>query len=157
MGVVTGAKMVQYYGEILKDFQRLELAGMILKKINQVAENSDSLEYFRITEQSLAELNSGANLELVEGWFLMNLMKAMGEEVNLYRDIKGEKLVVDKRYSWDVAQATFCENERGEYGANEIKMLRLMSTADLKVAKKVKTSEEMIPNLLTLIRMAVQA
>lgn len=157
IGVITGAKMVQYYGEILKDFRRLELAGMILKKINQVAENSDSPEYFRLAEQCLAELNRGASLELIEGWFWLNLLRAMGEEVNLYRDVSGEKLAAEKTYNWDTVQMAFVEYERGEYGANEIKMLRLMTTADLKVARKVKIETETVQKLLSLIRIAARA
>ena len=157
MGVVTGAKMVQHYGEILKDFRRLELAGVILKKINQVAENSDSPEYFRLAEQCLAELNRGANLELVEGWFWLNLLRAMGEEVNLYRDVSGEKLAAEKTYNWDAMQMAFSEGEQGEYGANEIKMLRLMAATDLKVVRRVKIEVGMVDKLLSLIRMVARA
>ena len=73
LGVVTGAKMVKHYGEIVKDFSKMELAAMMLKKTNRVAENSDSLEYFKILDQSLAELNVGKDTKLIEAWFLMNL------------------------------------------------------------------------------------
>ena len=34
-GVVTGVKMVKHYGEIVKDFSKMELAAMMLKKINK--------------------------------------------------------------------------------------------------------------------------
>ena len=101
LGIVTGAKLVEYYGEILKDYQRMELAGLILKNINQAAENSDSMEFFSITDQSLKGLNSGWNLKLIEVWFWLHLTRAIGEEINLYRDTNGKKLIENKIYDFD--------------------------------------------------------
>lgn len=155
MGVVTGAKMLEYYGEIVKDFGRMELAGMIFKKIGRLAESSDNSEYFKITEQCLKELNSGMNGEIVEGWFLLNAAKTMGEEMNLYRDVMGNKLVAEERYSWNPSQAAFVVDMRGEYGVDEIKLLRLMSTAELKMIKRVKVEDGMYGKALGLIRIAI--
>ena len=153
-GVVTGAKMMKHYGEIVKDFGKMELAAMMLKKINKTAENSDNAEYFNILDQSLAGLNAGENVELVEAWFLMNLTKAMGEEINLYRDTKGEKLVIDVRYAWDAMEGAFMENKQGEFGADEIKMLRLVLAADLNVVKRVKLNDEMANKIARFARVA---
>lgn len=153
-GVVTGAKMMKHYGEIVKDFGKMELVAMMLKKINKTAENSDNAEYFNILDQSLAGLNAGENVELVEAWFLMNLTKAMGEEINLYRDTKGEKLVIDVRYVWDAMEGVFMENKQGEFGADEIKMLRLVLAADLNVVKRVKLNDEMANKIARFARVA---
>lgn len=153
-GVVTGAKMMKHYGEIVKDFGKMELAAMMLKKINKTAENSDNAEYFNILDQSLAGLNAGENMELVEAWFLMNLTKAMGEEINLYRDTKGEKLVIDVRYAWDAMEGAFMENKQGEFGADEIKMSRLVLAADLNVVKRVKLNDEMANKIARFARVA---
>lgn len=151
-GIVTSAKLIKYYGEILKDYQRMELAGLILKKISQAAESSDSVEYFYITDQGLKGLNEGWNLNLIEAWFWLHLTQAMGEDVNLHRDINGKKLVVDQRYDFDSNMMAFCENEYGEYGADEIKMLRFMATAELRLAKKLKIDNEMIEKALGFAR-----
>ena len=153
-GVVTGAKMMKHYGEIVKDFGKMELAAMMLKKINKTVENSDNAEYFNILDQSLAGLNAGENVELVEAWFLMNLTKAMGEEINLYRDTKGEKLVIDVRYAWDAMEGAFMENKQGEFGADEIKMSRLVLAADLNVVKRVKLNDEMANKIARFARVA---
>lgn len=156
MGVVTGVKMVKYYDEIIKDFARMELMGSILKKVGKAAEGADNPEYFKIVEQCMISLNDCVNIALVEGWFLLNLAKAMGEEVNLYRDVKGDKLVADSRYNWDAVNEAFAQDDVGEYGADEIKMLRLMMTTDLKTIRKVKVPVEMYGKLLDLVRMTVR-
>lgn len=154
MGVVTGAKMLRYCGEIIKDFSKMETLGMILKKAGRVADSSDNPEYYKIVEECMDGLNDGFDAMLVEEWFLLNIARAMGEEINLYRDINGEKLVENRRYNWDMASEAFVGAKNGEYGANEIKMLRLLMTTDLKTVRKVKNSTEMHRVLLDLVRVA---
>lgn len=151
MATVTSAKMLAYYGNILTDFNRMELAAMILKKISVAAESSDAPEYFKITDSCLKGLNVGLDLRLVESWFLMNLLKTLGEEVNLYRDVEGEKLVAGERYSYLAMENAFCKNPEGEYGENEIKVLRLMLVAELMVVARVKNIEE---SLVAILRFA---
>lgn len=147
-GVLTGAKMMRYYDEIIKDFGRMELGGTILKKVSLVADSSDNPEYFRIVDESLRGLNGGGDLRLIEAWFLINLVKAMGEEVNLYRDAEGLKLEAEKKYSWNEFEKVFYEDEGGKYGVDEIKMLRLMLTNDFTIVKRVKVGDEMIGLIL---------
>ncbi len=154
LGVLTGAKMVRCYNEIIKDFSRMELAAMILKKTSLAADSSDNPEYFRVVDESLRGLNNGGNLELIEAWFLINLVRAMGEEINLYRDVNGKKLEEEKRYSWDDFEAAFYENEKGEYGVNEIKVLRLILTNDLNIIRRVKMESDWV-NLSLRIAKAV--
>ena len=153
--VVTGAKMIKHYGEIVKDFDKMELAAMILKKVSRVAESSDNLEYFRIVDQSLATLNQNVDLDLVRAWFLLNLKKSMGEEINLYRDINGEKLSADRKYSWDNMEMVFIEDANGEYGADEIKLLRLIVSNELAVVQRVKLNNGMMMPVLRLAQLVV--
>lgn len=153
-GVITSVKMQKYYGNIIKNFTKMELAAMMLKKISRTAENSDSSEYFEIIDQSLASLDMGDDDELTESWFLMRLGKAAGEEINLYRDADGEKLNPELRYFWNTGENSFVLHDSGEFGANEIKMLRLLLTTDLNVAKRVKTTPEMLQKIVCFTKMA---
>lgn len=155
MGIVTGAKMISYYGEILKDFQKMELAGMVLKRTSRVAESSDSPEYFKIVKMCLECLNDNVDIALIESWFLLNLYLAGGEEVNLYRDVKGEKLSAEVRYNWDMTNEAFSEKENGDYGSDEIKLLRLMCATDLKTMRRVKVHNAIYEKILDLVRAAV--
>lgn len=153
-GVITGAKMKKYYSNIIKDFTKMELAALILKKVSKLAENSDNPEFFKIVDQSLAGLDGNNDLGIVESWALLNLAKATGEEVNLHRDVNGEKLKAELRYTWDGMEGAFVINEQGDFGADEIKMLRLMLAVDLKVIQRVKVSDKTVRQVLGLARMA---
>ncbi|MBQ6486851.1 DNA repair protein RecO [Candidatus Saccharibacteria bacterium] len=151
-GTITSAKMLRFYENLLKDYNRMELASMILKKISLAAEHSDSPKFFEITDESLKALNDGVSPALVEAWFLINLTKETGEDINLYRDAKGEKLSPDENYVWDVSESAFCKKENGEFGVDEIKMLRLMMTNKLEIAARVKDYDKITPLLLKFAR-----
>lgn len=153
-GVITSAKMQKYYGNIIKNFTKMELAAMMLKKISRVAENSDNSEYFEIIDQSLASLDMGDDDELTESWFLMRLGKAAGEEINLYRDADGEKLNPELRYFWNIGENSFVLHDNGDFGVNEIKMLRLLLTTDLNVVKRVKITPEMLQKIVGFTKIA---
>ena len=129
---------------------------MILKKISQVADSSNDIKYFEIVDQCMKGLDEGVDNDMVEAWFWLNLVKTMGEEVNLYRDCKGEKLEASKSYNWDVSQSAFYENEHGEYGADEIKVMRIMTTNELNVVKRVKTNENFMRKILDFVKIATR-
>ena len=156
LGVVTSARMVQSYRGILKDYERMELAGMILKKVSAVAEHTDSPEWFGLTRQALEGLDEGMEVMVVEAWFYLNLLRASGEEVNLYRDGDGKKLTIEKRYDWDAMEAAFVQREGGMYGADEIKVLRLMSSGvELKMMQRVRVERDLWERVLGLARVMV--
>ncbi len=154
LATVTGARMVKYYGAILADYNRMELASMMLRKINTVAEGTNAAEYFEIARECLDGLNSGMSLALVESWFLFNLLKVSGEEVNLYRDGLGDKLREDAKYYYDANEMAFMPKMGGEFGVDEIKLMRLMVSAKLQIVSKVKNVDEMAPGILRLARVA---
>ena len=156
LAVVTGAKMVKYYGGIIKDFRRMELMGMIFKRVNKLADSSDSEEYFNIAKQSLAGLNDGFDVRLVEIWALMNLMRAAGEDINLQRDDKGDKLLVEQKYDWSVSDNCFIANENGKYDGDDIKLLRLILSVDLPVVNRVKGVVGMLDKIFGLANIIVQ-
>ena len=154
MGVVTSAKMVRHYGGLLKDYNTMELVGVILKQINRAADSVDNAEYFKIAEQCLAALENGMSCEVVEAWFMLNLGRAMGEQMNLHRDVNGDKLLAEGRYVWDAIENAFRAQEMGEIGANEIKLMRLILTTDLGTVGRVKYDDEMVRRVHGLCKMS---
>ncbi len=154
MATVTSAKMREYYGNILTDFNRMELAAMVLKKISLAAESSETPEYFEIVDACLKGINSGMDMRLVESWFLMNLAKVSGEEINLYRDNNGEKLAIEKKYNFVASENALVPALNGMFGADEIKIMRLMLVSKLAVVDRVKNIEKSLPEILRFARIA---
>lgn len=154
-GVVTGVKVKKHYNTIIKDLGKMELAASILKRVNTMAEGSDNSDGFCIVDQSLRSLDAGGDVRVIETWCLMNIKKSMGEEMNLYRDVSGEKLEVGKKYNWDMCELAFVEDMQGEYDTDDIKLLRLMASGDLAVVQRVKLQEDRIDRILRLVKMVI--
>lgn len=144
MGIVTSAKMLKYFGNILKDFSRTETAAMVLKKISVISDSSDSPDYYYMVDQTMEALDDNTNLDLIKIWFNFNLKKVSGEDINLYRDTDGQKLDSSKIYSWDFYEKALKENPSGDITANEIKIMRLVLTNKLKTVAKIKNIGELI-------------
>lgn len=136
--IVTSAKMVKSYHDIIKDYARTELASAAIKRINQISENSDSPKYYDILDQTLDALNNSLNSRLIEAWFRFNVIKASGEQINLYRDINGEKLRSDQKYFWDYQEKSLCVNPAGDISADEIKVMRLITVGSINTINKIK-------------------
>lgn len=157
MGVVTSAKMLKYYNNIVTSLPKMELAALILKKVSLASEHSDSPEYFKIVDLALAAINDGVMPDVVEAWFWFNLAKASGEQINLYRDVEGAKLDPESNYIWDTQEEALMVRPGGEIGADEIKIMRLMLTTELPVVLRVKGIYEKIIPILKIARAAAKA
>ncbi len=147
-GVVTSAKMQEFYSNLMTDFSRMELAAMILKKIDAVSNDSDPAILFDLIKQTFSELNEKTNQELIETWFWFNYAKAVGEDVNLYRDTDGEKLSEENKYLWDPIDAALRKNPNGNIGVNEIKIMRLILTSKLSLVKNINNVRNFIDPIL---------
>ena len=154
-GVVTGVKMKKYYDKIVKDLDRLELAAEVLKKISRAAEGAETPGFFDIADQCLGAINGGADLGIVKTWYLLNIKRVSGEEINLYRDASGQKLAEDVKYDWDMTEMAFAKNTEGEYVADDIKLLRLLARGDLAMAQRIKVRGEAVVRALRLAQMVV--
>ena len=152
LGTITSARITTYYSDIITSLDRLELGSKILKTISRSAENVDSPDFFNLTRDSLSALNNHLSLTLIETWFALNLNKISGTELNLYRDASGEKLSKDANYTYDFAENAFVANPTGEYGANEIKLLRLMQTNPIFLVSRVKNLDTYLPKLSALVQ-----
>ena len=150
MGVLTGARMLKFYDKVIDDWAKMELASRIVKKIEQITRSSDNPELFGILEQSLTAINDGLRLDLVKAWCFLNLKRAIGEEVNLYRDSQGDKLVADASYVWDEQEEALRIYQDGPYGVNEIKLMRLMCTMELAAMQRIKANNDVIDKVIGL-------
>ncbi len=152
LGVLTSAKMLKFYSQILTDLNRLELAGVFLKKINLAADQVSSPEFFSLLNQALAGLHAKLAIELVETWFWLNFAKISGEEVNLIYDINGEKLSSELAYYWDNSEFALKLNPSGDIKSREIKLARFLLANPLSWTTKIDQIETSIPPILRLAK-----
>lgn len=147
LATLTGAKMEKFHAGILKDYDKMELAFEILKMTERAAEGISEPLYFNLVDVCLTQLDAGMESRLVMTWFLLNIARAMGEEVNFYRDVDGKKLESGMRYVWDDNEMAFKPDENGGVDEDAIKILRLMVTTDLAVVGRIRGIDNYLPEL----------
>lgn len=145
LGTLTSAKMLKFYGGILTDVSRLELAGALLKCLDRVSEQVPSPEHFTILQQILSALDQGLPNDLISTWFTLNLSRANGEELNLIYDIFGEKLSANLRYYWDKTENALHPDITGRITAQEIKLARFLLSNPLAWAVKIENLPAILP------------
>ena len=133
---------------IISDLARFELASKIIKMTNKISENIDSPELFSLVNQCFWALDKNLNRELVESYFLFNITRISGEDINLHRDVSGEKLSSETIYAWDTLENALRPEPRGGIKAEHIKLMRLILTSPLQTAMQVQGKERLLPEIL---------
>lgn len=137
-GILTSARMVQFYRRILEDYDRLQFAYVVLKQVAKASELVDEPEWYEITLEILKALDvSTINFQLIQTWFYLRHSAILGHELPLHRDVEGKPLEKDLRYTYDVAEKGLREAQNGELTAEHIKLLRLMAAKDISVLVQV--------------------
>ena len=148
MGILTSAKMTKSYMNIISDLDRFELGSKVIKMTNKISENVDSPELFSLVNQCFWALDKNLNRELIESYFLFNLMRISGEDVNLHRDTLGDKLDAETTYAWDTLENALRPEPRGNVKAEHIKLMRLILTSPLKTVVQVQGIGKFLPEIL---------
>ena len=139
MKTLSSARMCEFFGEILKDFERTEFAYYAIKKISGLCEQIESGDFFEILLTIFRSLNNyDIDLNLIKKWFNFKVAEFSGDEINLESDKNGKPLQADLNYSFDFYDRVFVEDINGRFSANDIKFLRLMVSSEPKIISKIK-------------------
>lgn len=157
MGILTGAKLLEYYDAFVKDIELIEMGGAMMRSVSARAEQVESPEFYKILKQSLQVMQKHAGegsrwKDVLRAWWGINLTRVSGEDVNLKYDTDGEKLLVDGRYYWDEEQSALAKAAAGRIGADHIKMMRLMASGPAELSMKVTGADDLIDEVLYVAR-----
>ncbi|MBR6169017.1 DNA repair protein RecO [Candidatus Saccharibacteria bacterium] len=157
LGLLTGAKLLEYYDAFVKDIELIEMGGAMMRSVNARADQIESPEFYKILKQSLQVMQKHAGepgrwKDVLRAWWGINLTRASGEDVNLHFDTDGEKLAADRRYYWDEEQAALSKANAGRIGVDHIKLMRLMVSGPAELALKVAGVDALIDEVLYVAR-----
>lgn len=153
LGVLTSARLVQFYRHILEDYDRMQFAYEALAQIAKASSSLDESEWYDIAGEVLAALDvATVPLPLVQTWFYVRVSALLGDELNTMRDYKGDKLSVDATYRYDTTEKGFIEDSRGTVNAEHIKILRLVGAKPLSVLLQVGGMGEYLAECLDIAR-----
>lgn len=134
MATLVQARMDNFYGNILNDYDRLQFAYEMLQLVAKSSESIDEPGWFELLKSALESLHDKtSNFALTKAWFYLNYTKLMGDELSLWHNVDGKKIEAGKHYRYDIAQRGLAEAADGVLGENHIKILRLLQTQPLRV------------------------
>lgn len=144
-GILTSARMVQFYRHILEDYDRLQFAYEVLKQVARASELVDEPEWYNITFEIIKALDVPTiNLQLIQTWFYLRYSAILGHELPLHRDVEGNPLEKENHYTYDVAEKGLRIASNGELTADHIKLLRLIAVKDISTLVQVGGIDEVL-------------
>jgi len=153
LGILTSARLVQFYSHIMQDYDRMQCAYTAIKLITKASEMVDEPEWYDVLAEVLMGLDTHSiPLELVQTWFYLHYAGLLGHELNLERDVAGSKLSPDQSYRYDETEQGFRTLGQGELGAEHIKLLRLIATRPLKTLAQIGGVESILGDCLMVAR-----
>lgn len=146
LGVLTSSRLVQFYGNILKDYDRMQFGYTVIKLVAKASEMMDEPDWYDVLSEVLMGLDAlKIDLELVQTWFYLRYASLMGHELSLERDIDGKKLSSDLKYRYDESEQGLREVSNGEINSDHIKLLRLIATKPIRALAQVGGVSETLP------------
>lgn len=156
LGILTGARVEQFYQGVLGDYARLQFGYEAIKHISKAADAIDEAAFFELLDQTFAALDDvELDVRLIQAWFWLQLAILLGVGVNLSTDGQGMKLVEGARYQFDENSAVFGFQENGRFTSDHIKLLRILSAHPPQVAAQVQGFAAWIDDCLWLAQRAV--
>jgi len=158
IGTLVSTRLVKHYGTIVHDLDRTMLGYDLIKQLNKVTEDEPGEEYFELLKRTFEALDDpSVPLPLIRFWFAAQLLRLTGHMPNLQTDDGGKKLAADLAYGFSLERMCFTAKERGPFGADHIKFLRLsFAHHPAKVLAQVRGADELIDGLSSLVATMLQ-
>ena len=153
LGILTSSKLIHFFRHIMDNYDRMQFAYSAIKIVTKTSEMVDGPEWYEILAETFAGLDSQTvSFDLLQTWFYLHYAQLMGYELSLWHDEKGNKLSPDFLYRYDISERGLVIEDRGELGAEHIKLLRLISTRPLKILTKIGGVDSILPECLLVAR-----
>jgi DNA repair protein RecO len=153
MALVTSARLNQFYGEILHEYERMQLAYECIKQVNKATETVEESDFYYLLRDALQFLDATSiDWRITELWFRLRMQTLLGHGINLLTDREGQKLRADGVYHYDFAENAFYADGRGLFTAEHIKLLRLAAVKTPPILRQVSGIEPVAEDCLWLLR-----
>ena len=161
LGILTSARLIEFFSAICADLAALEFAGACLRDASRRADQVDNPEFFTLLTQTLTELNHHlAAIDIIHAWWMLNLLRASGEDINLRTDIANQPLQSSQIYVWNTLENALeptTHHSPHPITADHIKLMRLMLTSPLKLTLKIRNSTHLTADILHIAKCLNQA
>lgn len=153
LGILTSARMKQFYRHILEDYDRLQFAYEVINLVAKASESIDEPDWYGVLAEVYAGLDEFAvPLQLTQVWFYLHYAELTGYGLNLERDVSGAALDAERTYMYDVNEKGLRPAEQGDINASHIKFLRLIAAKSIGVIAQVGGIDEVLSDCWLIAR-----
>lgn len=153
LGVLTSARLVQFYRHILEDYDKLQFGYEAINVVARVSDEINDEGWFTVLEQVYDGLNrQDIDLQLVQSWFYVHYAELTGYALSLERDVIGNRLDANRRYMYDVSERGLRPSEQGDLTADHIKYLRIIAAKSLSTVAQIGGAESILPDCWLIAR-----
>jgi len=150
IGTLVSARILKHYGNIVLSLEVSTAAYTLLSIIERITEHSDGPEYYDLLNQALLLLDTGHEPRLVLGLFYVRLLSITGHNVNVHKDVYGNKFEESKSYQYNFDKNGF-EIVPFGYGSGVVKVARILSIMSLGQLRRVRGLDDDLDNCIKLL------
>lgn len=156
ISTLVSTRLDIHFGNIVKDIDRTMLGYELIKQLNKTTEDEPEKDYFDLLEKTFESLNNEhISSDLIDLWFLAQLLKLGGHTPNLQTDTTGNKLAVSQAYNFSFDDMAFVQAGGGRFSAEYIKVLRLLFSGNSpRSLQQVQGIEKIVVDVAPLLRTA---
>ncbi len=153
LGILTSARLVQFYRHILDDYDKMQFGYEAVKQIARASEMVDEPEWYDVLVEVLTALDE-ANVprQLVETWFYLHYGALLGHALSFWHDVDGRPLQSAQCYIYDVGEKGLRAAFDGNVTSDHIKFMRLMSVKPLRSVAQIGGVETILPECWMVVR-----
>ncbi|CAN5615892.1 hypothetical protein BH23PAT2_BH23PAT2_01880 [soil metagenome] len=146
ISTVTSSRVLQHFGNIVKDYDRTMYAYSSLKNVDKLTEDTAGSEYFELLGGVLAGLDDAdLTFRRTRLWMCIRLLTISGNVPNLLTDADDNPLKEGTSYVFDFSRICFVSESTGVFTPAHIKLLRFCVNAKTPlVLKNVQSAEEVV-------------
>lgn len=128
MWLVRGARINKFYESLVNDLSLNKRAYEILEiGYKLFPEGEESTELYEVFSTVLSSYHQGVDRSIVEVWFMLSVLKQLGQQPDLVSDSNGVALNAELRYRLRPEEGVLQMVEEGDIGSDEIKFWRLVN------------------------------
>jgi DNA repair protein RecO (recombination protein O) len=154
IGTLISTRLIHYYRFIISDLDRTMAGYEFIRQLNRATEEMSEPEYFNVLETCFSALNNQTiNLNLIQNWFAMQLLRLSGQMPHTDKDSTGQNFSNDVNYTFSFDSMSFVPHKTGQFNIRHIKILRLnLNNNSPKVLQRITGVEDLSRDITPLIQ-----
>lgn len=147
---VISARLNRFFGNILEDYDRVQMGYKAIKIIDSLTENDAPSPYFHLVANTYSELDDlEVSTSAVEVWFRLQTLKLLGHNPDLENFDKFERTA---KFNFALDDGQFIEQSSGLYSLDHIKSWRLLLDQRPSRLKNIQRLEEVATQTIDPLR-----